>query len=277
MAGPRPTWKGLLKIALVQIPIKVFPATESSDALSFNQLCSTCKTRIQQKRVCPKCDKEVPNAEIVKGYEFEKGRYVELSDEDFEKVRPDSTRIIDIQQTAPLSALDPIHIQRSYYLWPDVLGGEAFATMREAFTGKVGIGKVALYGREYLVAVRPSQGRALVMHTLHHDAEVRAVESLEELPRVVIAFSQIRLAKQVIAAFEKPLNLADFKDEYKEGLRDVIDAKIAGNAIVTSPVSSAPVLALKDALLASLQAVKATKTRPIGKMTSLARKRRLAS
>ena len=96
----RATWKGFLKISLVNIPIKVFPATESSGTISFNQLHGECQTRIQQKRWCPHCNREVPNTEIVKGYEFEKGRYVVLSDEDFDKVRPESTRVIDLVQFA---------------------------------------------------------------------------------------------------------------------------------------------------------------------------------
>src|SRR6187402_1782986 len=96
----RATWKGFLKVSLVNIPIKVFPATESSGTISFNQLHASCRTRIQQKRWCPTHNTEVPLSEIVKGYEFEKGQYVIMSDEDFEKVRPESTRVIDLAQFA---------------------------------------------------------------------------------------------------------------------------------------------------------------------------------
>src|SRR3954453_8970231 len=150
----RATWKGFLKISLVNIPIKVFPATESSGSISFNQLHRECRTRIQQKRWCPHCNREVPNADIVKGYEFEKGRFVVLSEEDIEKVRPESTRVINLVQFADAAALDPIYVDRAYYLAPDgKIAAEAFAVMREGMRGKIGIGKLALYGREYLVAV----------------------------------------------------------------------------------------------------------------------------
>src|SRR6185295_8946344 len=166
--APRATWKGFLKISLVNIPIKVFPATESGGSISFNQLHGECQTRIQQKRWCPQCDREVPNSEIVKGYEFEKGRYVVLSEDDFDKVRPESTRVIDLIQFADESAIDPIYVDRAYYLAPEgSMAADAFAVMREGMKGKVGIGKLALYGREYLVAVRPQQ-RGIVMYTLHH-------------------------------------------------------------------------------------------------------------
>src|SRR5687768_18063996 len=95
---PRPTWKGFLKVSLVNIPVKVFPATESSATLSFNQLHAECQTKIQQKRWCPTCEKEVANTELVKGYEFEKGRWVVVSDEDIQKVRVESTRTINLVQ-----------------------------------------------------------------------------------------------------------------------------------------------------------------------------------
>src|SRR6185295_3060399 len=123
----RATWKGFLKISLVSIPIKVFPATESSGSISFNQLHAACRTRIQQKRWCPQCNREVPNSEIAKGYEFEKVHYVVLSEEDFENVRPESTRVIDLAQFADDSSVDPMYVDRTYFLAPDgKVAAEAF-------------------------------------------------------------------------------------------------------------------------------------------------------
>src|SRR6202795_1251809 len=237
----RPTWKGYLKISLVNIPIKVFPATDAGAVLSFNQLHAECQTRIQQKRWCPHCEREVPNSEIVKGYEFEKGRYVVLSEEDIAKVRPESTRVIDLVQFADESAIDPIYVDRAYYLAPDGgMAADAFAVMRDGMQGKVGIGKLALYGREYLVAVRPHQ-RGIVMHTLHHAAEIRSIDAIEELSAVPASVKpeEMKLARQVIATFEQPLNLSAYKDEYREGLQQIIDAKIAGEEFV-APSGDAP-------------------------------------
>src|SRR5205809_3286502 len=180
----RATWKGFLRVSLVNIPVKVFPATESSGTISFNQLHAECQTRIQQKRWCPTCNKEVANTELVKGYEFEKGRYVVMSEEDVDKVRPESTRVIDLVQFADDSAIDPMYVDRAYYLAPDgPMAAEAFAVMRDGMRGKVGVGKLALYGREYLVAVRPHQ-RGIVMYTLHHAAEIRSIDAVEELSSV---------------------------------------------------------------------------------------------
>jgi DNA end-binding protein Ku len=261
----RATWKGYLKVSLVTIPIKVFPATESSATISFNQLHGECQTRIQQKRWCPHCSREVPTAEIVKGYEFEKGNYVVLSEEDFEQVRTESTRVIDLVQFADDSAIDPMYVDRTYYLAPDGgVAADAFAVMREGMKGKVGVGKLALYGREYLVAVRPHD-RGIVMHTLHHAAEIRGIDSVEDLSSVPVKVKpeEIKLARQVIGTFEGPLNLADYKDEYREGLQRIIDAKIAGEEIIAPAVEAPPkVVNLMDALRKSLDSVNATKTKP---------------
>ena len=261
----RATWKGFLKISLVNIPIKVFPATESSGSISFNQLHGECRTRIQQKRWCPQCNREVPLSEIVKGYEFEKGRYVVLSDEDFEKVRPESTRVIDLVQFADESTIDPMYVDRAYYLAPDGgMAADAFAVMRDGMAGKVGVGKLALYGREYLVAVKP-HGRGIVMYTLHHAAEIRSIETVEELTAVssTVKPEEIRLARQVIATFEGPLNLSDYRDEYREGLQRIIEAKIAGEEIVAPSIETpTKVVNLMEALRKSLDSVSATKKKP---------------
>jgi len=261
----RPTWKGYLKVSLVNIPIKVYPATESSASISFNQLHAECRTRIQQKRWCPTCDREVPNSELVKGYEFEKGQYVVLSEEDFEKVRPVSTRVIELTQFADDKALDPIYIDRAYYLAPDgPVAAQAFAVMREGLAGKSGIGKLALYGREYLVAVRP-QDNGMVMYTLHHAAEIRSITSIEELQTVPkqVKADELKLAKQVIGTFDRTLDIASYQDEYKEELRKVIDAKIAGHEVVAPEIEAPPkVVNLMDALRKSLDSVSAGKKKP---------------
>ena len=277
----RATWKGYLKISLVNIPVKVFPATETSGTISFNQLHGECQTRIQQKKWCPQCNREVPNSEIVKGYEFEKGQYVVLSEEDIDQVRPESTRVINLVQFADDSSIDPMYVDRAYYLAPDgPMAAEAFAVMRDGMKGKVGIGKLALYGREYLVAVRPQQ-RGIVMHTLHHAAEIRSIDTVEELCSAPskVKPEEIKLAKQVIGTFEGPLNLADYKDEYREGLQRIIDKKIAGEEIVAPHVEAPPkVVKLMDALKKSLDAVSSTKKKsakvaPVKPVAAAKRKR----
>ena len=258
----RPTWKGFLKISLVNIPVRVFPATDSAATISFNQLHGECQTRIQQKRWCPKCEREVPLAEVVKGYEFEKGRYVVMDEEDLSKVRPESTRVIDLVQFTDATAIDPIYVERPYYLAPDgQMAVEAFAVMREGMKGKAGIGRLALYGREYLVAVQPKD-KGLVMYTMRRANEVRSMETIEELGGVPskVKPEEIKLAKAVIENFDAALNLEDYKDAYQEELQRIIDAKIAGEEVVAQEEAAPPkVVNLMDALRQSLDRVSTEK------------------
>jgi DNA end-binding protein Ku len=261
----RPTWKGYLKISLVNIPIKVFPATDAAATLSFNQLHGECQTRLQQKRWCPKCEREVPMSDLVKGYEFEKGRYVVVDEEDVEKVRVASTRVISLEKFTAVDEVDPIYLERPYYLAPDgPVAKEAFAVIREGMQGKAGIGKVALYGREYLVAVRPRE-RGLVMYTLRHASEIRSMDAIDELTDVPesVKSDEVRLARQVIGTFEGSLDFASYRDEYQEGLRQIIDAKIQGREVVAPEIEAPPkVVNLMDALRKSLESISATKKVP---------------
>ena len=260
----RPTWKGYLKISLVNIPVRVFPATDAAATISFNQLHRECRSRIQQKRWCPTCEKEVANTDLVKGYEFEKGKYVVVDEEDLAKVRPESTRVINIVQFADASLIDPVYVERPYYLAPDgTVAAEAFAVMRDGMAGKAAIGKVALYGREYLVAIQPREN-GLVMYTLRHASEVREMGAIDELKTVParIKPDEVKLARQVIGNFETGGDLSQYKDDYQVELRRIIDAKVAGEEVV-APVEEAPpkVVNLMEALRQSLESVSATKKR----------------
>jgi DNA end-binding protein Ku len=260
----RSTWKGYLKISLVNIPVRVFPATDAAATVSFNQLHRECRTRIQQKRWCPTCEVEVPSSDLVKGYEFEKGKYVVVDEEDLAKVRPESTRVINVVQFADAAMIDPVYVERPYYLAPDgAVAAEAFAVIREGMAGKAAIGKVALYGREYLVAIQPRE-QGLVMYTLRHASEVRAMSDIDELKTVPakIKPDEIKLARQVIGSFESQGDLTQYKDDYQAELRKIIDAKVAGEEVV-APAEEAPpkVVNLMEALRQSLDRVSTTKKR----------------
>ena len=181
-----------------------------------------------------------------------------MAEEDVAKVRPESTRVIDLVQFTDATAIDPIYVERPYYLAPDgKMATEAFAVMREGMIGKAGIGKLALYGREYLVAVQPREN-GLVMYTMRHAREVRSMEHIEELGDVPskVKPEEIRMAKQVIENFEGDLNLEEYRDEYQEELQRIIDAKIAGQEVVATEEEAPPkVVNLMDALRQSLDRV----------------------
>lgn len=258
----RPTWKGYIKVSLVTIPVRVYPATESSATISFNQLHAECQTKIQQKKWCPKCEREITSAEVVKGYEFEKGRWVVMDEEDIAKVRTESSKVINLMQFTEADAIDPMYVDKAYYLAPEgPMAADAYSVMREGMQGKAGIGKVAIHGREYLVAVKPHK-QGMVMYTLHHAAEIRTIDQIEELREVrgQVNPAEMKLARQVIESIEGDLNLSDYKDEYQEGLRAIIDAKVAGEEFV-APEESAPpkVVDLMEALRKSLDQVSSGK------------------
>ena len=257
----RPTWKGYLKISLVNIPVKVFPATDAAATLSFNQLHGECQTRIQQKRWCPRCEREVANTDLVKGFEFEKGRYVVIDEEDLEKVRVESTRVINLEKFTDATAIDPIYLERPYYLAPDgPVAKEAFAVIREGMKGKAGIGKVALYGREYLIKVQPRE-QGMIMYTLRHANEIRSIGAIDELADMPAAVKpeEVRLAEQVMGTFVGELDFDSYRDDYQVGLREIIDAKIEGREVVAPEVEAPPkVVNLMDALRKSLDTISAT-------------------
>ncbi|OFW44802.1 MAG: Ku protein [Acidobacteria bacterium RIFCSPLOWO2_12_FULL_67_14b] len=272
----RPTWKGYIKVSLVNIPVRVYPATESSATISFNQLHAECQTKIQQKKWCPKCEREITSAEVVKGYEFEKGRWVVVEEEDIAKVKTESTKVINLLQFTDETAIDPMYVDKAYYLAPEgAMAADAYSVMREGMKGKAGIGKVAIHGREYLVAVKPHK-QGMVMYTLHHAAEIRTIDQIEELREVrgKVNPAEMKLARAVIESIEGDLNLSDYKDEYQEGLRQIIDAKIAGEEIV-APEEVAPpkVVDLMEALRKSLDQVSSNKKKTAKAVTGTASKK----
>ena len=286
----RPTWKGYIKVSLVTIPVRVYPATESSATISFNQLHAECQTKIQQKKWCSTCEREITSAEVVKGYEFQKGRWVVMDEEDIAKVKTESSKVINLLQFTDADAIDPMYVDKAYYLAPEgPMAADAYAVMREGMRGKAGIGKVAIHGREYLVAVKPHK-QGLVMYTLHHAAEIRTIDQIEELREVrgQVNPAEMKLARQVIESIEGDLNLSDYKDEYQEGLRAIIEAKVAGEEFV-APEESAPpkVVDLMEALRKSLDQVsrgkkktaKADQAETVKKVTNIksAAKKRKAS
>jgi len=283
----RATWKGLLKLSLLTVPIKVFPAIDSPEGLKFNQLHAPphhTPCRIQQKTWCPHCDAQVQAAELVKGFEFAPGKFVILQADELEAVAPPSTKVIDLVTFAEASTLPWRAIDRAYYLAPDGPDGsaapQAYAILVEAMAGRLGVGTLAIYGREYLVAVSPTAG-ALLLYTLHHAAEWREAPYAAPNPRAGGSFRlpapEVSLAQRIILALSGPLDLAAFTDQYQADLRRLIDAKVAGEEIVEPvPIAVAPVVNLREALTQSLVAVRATKDTKATKVTLREKRRRVS-
>ena len=261
----RALWKGHLRFSLVTVPIRVYAATNASANISFNQLHRECMTRIQYKKWCPTHEREVANDEIVKGYEFERGRYVALEQDDIDKVRPESTRVINLSRFAEAEKVDPVLIDVPYYLAPDgKVASESFAVLREALKGKAAIGTVAIHGRERLVAIEPRE-KGMIMFTLRRQDEIRAMDNISELDDVPtkVKSEETTLAKRVMSGFEGDLDLEDYPDTYEEALKKMIDAKVEGEEIVETETEAPPrVVNLMDALRKSLDQVSKEKKRP---------------
>ncbi len=242
--------------------IILYEKKDGRATVTFNQLHAECQTKIQQKKWCPKCEREITSSEVVKGYEFEKGRWVVVDEEDVAKVKTESTKVINLLQFTDVEQIDPMYVDKTYYLAPEgPMAADAYSVMREGMQGKAGIGKMAIHGREYLVAVRPHK-QGMVMYTLHHAAEMRSIDQIDELREVrgKVNPAEMKLAKQVIESIEGELNLSDYRDEYQEGLRKIIDAMIAGEEIVAQDEVAPPkVVDLMEALRKSLDQVSSGK------------------
>jgi DNA end-binding protein Ku len=250
----RPVWKGYLRLSLVAVPVKVYSAT-SSHTLSFNQLHAPCNSRINYTKTCP-IHGPVPAEEIVKGYAYEKDRYVIMEDEDFDKVRLESTKAVNIVRFVDATEIDPIYYESAYYLEPDgKIAREAYATLREAMAGKVAIAKVVLRGKEDLVAVRTS-GNVLVMNTLHFADEVKSTDELEELKtQEKVTPEAVQLAKQLVDGLKGPFAPAEYKDEYRDELLRIVAEKVEGReSVVAEEAEPAKVVNLMEALKKSLAA-----------------------
>jgi DNA end-binding protein Ku len=258
----RALWKGALKLSLIGIPIRVFAATDSRGDIAFRQIHRRCGTPIQLRKWCPHCDVEVKSDELVKGYEFQKGQFVTIDPQDIDAVRPESTHTIEIAQVVEDGKVDPMLVEKPYYVAPDnQAAGAAFAVVREALAGRAAVGKVALHGREYLVALRPREA-GLVMYTLRHGDEVRAIDAVDELQyaRATVKPEELKLARQVLDSFESDRDLGSYHDDYEDALRQMIDAKVQGKEIIAPEVPAPPkVVNLMDALRRSLAQVKTAK------------------
>jgi DNA end-binding protein Ku len=266
---PRTMWKGAISFGLVTVPVRLYPATEEK-SLRFNQLHDKDHGRIKYQRTCAVCGEEVPFEHIVKGYEYEKDRYVILEDEDFDAVPVESSRAVDIVQFVELDDIDPIYFQKSYYLIPEEAGVKAYTLLRQAMSedGRVGIAKVSFRDKEHLAALR-FKDEVLVLETMFWPDEIRAAdfEELSKAPK--IRPQEVQMAKSLIENLTEDFHPEEFRDEYREALMGVIEKKAAGEEIeVVQPPEETKVVDLMEALKASVEATKQRTAAPKKKTAS---------
>jgi DNA end-binding protein Ku len=254
---PRAMWKGAISFGLVTIPVSVYPATEEK-TLRFNQLHDDDGGRIRMKRTCSVDGEEVGYEHIVKGYEYEKDRYVILTDEDFEAIPVESSRAIDIQQFVDLEEIDPMQYKKSYYLVPEETGAKAYALLREALnrSGKVGVAKVSFRDKEHLAALR-FRDDAFVLETMYWPDEIREADFGGVDVSAKVRPNELEMAQTLIENLTADWNPTEFKDEYREALLRIVEAKINGEEIeIVEAEPTAKVVDLMDALKASVAAAK---------------------
>jgi DNA end-binding protein Ku len=225
-------WKGAVTFGLVSVPVSLYPATRRQAELSFRLLHEKDKAPIQYKKFCSEEETEVPWNEIVKGYEFEKGQFVVMSDEDFEKAKSESTETLDIREFVPLEQISVAHFESPYWLEPTRQGRKAYALLREALeaSGRVGVGTFVMRQREHLAALRPV-GNALMVTTLRFPDEIRSAEDLDLPGDEKLSKKELDLAKQLVDTLADDWNPGEYKDTYHDTLRAAIEQKLEGREI----------------------------------------------
>lgn len=249
-------WKGSISFGLVNIPIKMFTATEEKD-IKFRYLHKECNTPIKYKKTCPTCNREVREEEIVRGYEYELGHFIIMNENDLAALKSEvSDRSIEIIDFVNLSEIDPIFFDKSYYLSPQDNGSKAYTLLRKAMddTGKIAIAKITIRNKQTLAALRV-YNNVLVMETIFYPDEVRSVSQIPGLPEGVnVNDKELDIATKLIDNLTTPFEPDKYKDDYREALKDLIDKKIEGKEIEIAP--EAPhrnVIDLMEALQASLK------------------------
>jgi len=237
--GMRPIWKGSISFGLVYIPVAVYPATRE-EKLSFRQLRSSDLSPIRYKKVAEADAKEVPAEQIVKGFEYERGRYIVMKEEDFEKVRIESTHSIDITDFVDLEQVDPKFFYKPYFLEPQKGGEKAYAVLHKALsgTGKIGIAKVVISNREHLAAVKPD-GLFLILELMHFASEILSAEILKNGSATGVTDKELKMAQALIESMSVSWEPEKYRDEYRTALMEIIEQK-AKNRQIPGRVAPAP-------------------------------------
>ena len=256
-------WKGYLTFGLISVPVRLFSAART-EHIAFNQLHKECKTRVRQPLYCPTCERMVERSEIVKGYEYEKGQYVLVEDEEVKKIAPPSASTMEIQEFVSLADVDPVYLDASYYMVPEDAGRKAYQllvkTMEES--GRAAIAKLAMHQREYVVLVRPHDN-GLTLHTMYFADEVRSLPEYGRQDEVKVKPEEIKLAKQLVESLAGDFDPKKYHDEYRERLKGLLDAKLQGQEVtVAAQPQLAPVIDMMEALKASLAARPAPPSKP---------------
>ena len=246
-------WKGHITFGLVSFPVRLSVAARG-ETIGFNQLHKSDGSRIKQVIYCQSEDKPIPRSEIVKGYEYEKDRYVVIDDEDIKKVAPKTAKVMEILEFVKGAEVDPVYLESSYFMAPEEGGEKPYALLFEAMkdSGYYGVAKVAMHSREHIVIVRPAH-KGLMLHTMYYRSEIRATEEFRT-DVTQLKDKELALARNLIESLAEPFEPEKYHDAYKDNLEKMIQDKIEGHKIVETPTPHiAPVIDIMEALKKSLE------------------------
>lgn len=251
-------WKGSISFGLVNIPIKLYAATENKD-IKMRYLHEECHTPVKYEKVCPNCERELKKEEIVKGYEYEPNAFVIIEDEELKKLAANNNKAIEIVDFVKLEEIDPIYFNSSYFIGPNETGEKAFTLLKEAMeeTGRIGVAKITMRSKQHLAVVRVYE-KGLVLETIFFPDEVRNLEHVPGIPENVdLQEKELAMAKQLIEQLTTSFDPDKYKDDYREAVSELIQAKINGNEVkVAKEAPKTNVVDLMAALEASINETK---------------------
>lgn len=257
----RAIWKGHIRFSLVTIPVRIYNAVDTQETIRFQQLHKEDNGPVGYEKKCKKCGKALTGDEIVKGYEFEPEQYVIVSADDFAKIKLQSTKVIEIEGFIDATEVHPTLYEAPYFAGPDgVVAAKTYSLLSEALkaSGKVGVGKVVLRDREETMMIAPHDG-GIMLYKLRQPSEVRKMADVPQLERREVNKDELKLSISLVESMAASLDEIDLTDRYRDALREMIEAKIAGREIVAAPEIQAPVVDIMTALKQSIEATKAKK------------------
>src|SRR5262245_51479612 len=239
---PHSLGSGTISFGLVSIPVKMYTAA-SAGGVSFNQLHAKCGNRLRQQMICPVDNEVVDRSAIVKGYEFQKDQYVRFTDEEIKSLEGEASKVIDIAEFVPLSTVDPIYFEKTYYLGPDKGGEKAYRLLADAMarTGRVALAKFVMRGKESLVLIRPAR-HGLMLHTMYFADEVRDFGEIGKGESASVKENELGLAERLIDDLShKEFKPEQYQDEYRQRVLDLVNSKVEGKEVTTvTPRCTAP-------------------------------------
>lgn len=257
----RSIWKGHIRFSLVTIPIRIYNAVDTEETIRFNQLHKEDNGAVGYDKKCKKCGKTLTTEEIVKGYQFDPEQYVIVSPEDLEKIKLKSTKVIEIAGFIDAGEVHPTLYDAPYFAGPDgPVAAKTYSLLTEALkaSGKVGIGKVVLRDREEVVMISPLDG-GLVLYKLRNPQELRKMESVPQIEQKEVNKDELKLSVSLVESMASSLKELDLTDHYRDALREMLEAKIAGKQVISVAEEEKPVVDIMTALRQSIERTKAQK------------------